>query len=589
MSQKLVLLLALFALCSQFCFCKEENHNYNDGDPVTVYVNVVGPYYNPQETYGYYSLPFCRTERHHKSKEHKNGLGEVLEGNDLRDSGIEIQFKKNRDTEILCETHELTEHEAKEFRHAIRQHYWAQLYVDDLPMWGRIGEIVKDENGGDDVYNVYTHKKFDLSYNQNNVIEVNLTHENPTPVKAGAKLVFTYSASWKETTTTFTERFNRYLDYDFFEHRIHLFSIFNSFMMVIFLTGLVSLILMRTLSRDYAKYAREDDEFDSLERAVSDDSGWKQVHGDVFRPPRHLALLCAVVGTGAQLASLLLIVILIAMTETLYIERGTIITVFIGCYAVTALVGGLVSGSMYARNEGKNWIRTMWLTSIIFPGGCCGSAFMLNFIAMWYHSTIDIPFTAMMLMVVLWTFAVLPLTLVGTLLGRNFFGEPSNPCRINTIPRPIPQNPWYLSPTFVIPVSGLLPFGSIFIETYFVFAAFWNYKFYYVYGFLIVVFVILTIVTVCVTIVGTYFLLNAEDYRWPWTSFLSAASTAMYIFLYAVYYYHVKTRMSGLLQTVFYFGYMGLFSFGIALLCGAVGHLGASVFVKRIYQHIKSD
>ena len=36
--------------------------------------------------------------------------------------------------------------------------------------------------------------------------------------------------------------------------QIHWFSIFNSFMMVIFLTGLVSMILLRTLRADYARY-----------------------------------------------------------------------------------------------------------------------------------------------------------------------------------------------------------------------------------------------------------------------------------------------------------------------------------------------
>lgn len=35
-------------------------------------------------------------------------------------------------------------------------------------------------------------------------------------------------------------------------------------MMVIFLTGLVSMILMRTLRNDYAKYAREEDDLESL-------------------------------------------------------------------------------------------------------------------------------------------------------------------------------------------------------------------------------------------------------------------------------------------------------------------------------------
>lgn len=41
--------------------------------------------------------------------------------------------------------------------------------------------------------------------------------------------------------------------------QIHWFSIFNSFMMVIFLVGLVSMILMRTLRKDYARYSKEEE------------------------------------------------------------------------------------------------------------------------------------------------------------------------------------------------------------------------------------------------------------------------------------------------------------------------------------------
>ena len=52
------------------------------------------------------------------------------------------------------------------------------------------------------------------------------------------------------------------------------------------------------------------------------------------------------------------------------------------------------------------------------------------------------------------------------------------------------------------------------VGRYFIFTSFWAYKIYYVYGFMLLVFLILSIVTVCVTIVCTYFLLNAEDYRW---------------------------------------------------------------------------
>ena len=50
-----------------------------------------------------------------------------------------------------------------------------------------------------------------------------------------------------------------------------------------------------------------------------------------------------------------------------------------------------------------------------------------------------------------------------------------------------------------------------------------------------------------------HFLLNNEDYRWPWTSFAASSSTAGYVLLYSIYYFFMKTKMSGFLQTLFYF------------------------------------
>lgn len=46
---------------------------------------------------------------------------------------------------------------------------------------------------------------------------------------------------------------------------------------------------------------------------MSEESGWKLVHGDVFRPPPRLPLLAALVGTGVQLTLLVLSVILITI------------------------------------------------------------------------------------------------------------------------------------------------------------------------------------------------------------------------------------------------------------------------------------
>ena len=61
-------------------------------------------------------------------------------------------------------------------------------------------------------------------------------------------------------------------------------------------------------------------------------------------------------------------------------------------------------------------------------------------------------------------FVILPLTLVGTVLGRNLAGQPDFPCRINAVPRPIPEKKWFMEPAVIIVLGGVLPFGSIFIE-----------------------------------------------------------------------------------------------------------------------------
>jgi len=280
---------------------------------------------------------------------------------------------------------------------------------------------------------------------------------------------------------------------------------------------------------------------------------------------------------------------LISVVGTLYSNRGSIVSAGMICYALTSIVGGYVSGALYARNDGKNWIKCMVFTAILFPGLCVGISFMLNFIAIAYGSLAAIPFLTMVVVALLWSLVSVPLTLVGTVVGRNYSGKADNPCRISPVPRPVPDKNWYLQPWVNILLGGILPFGSIFIEMYFIFTSFWHYKYYYVYGFMLLVFLILQVVTICVTIVSTYFLLNSEDYRWQWTALLSAGSTAVYVYIYSVYYFFIKTKMSGFFQTLFYFGYMGMFCAGLGLLTGAVGFIGTTVFVRRIYNNVHID
>lgn len=84
--------------------------------------------------------------------------------------------------------------------------------------------------------------------------------------------------------------------------QIHWFSIVNSLMIVLFLSGMLAMIMMRTLHADFRRY-------NSMETEEVEETGWKLVHGDVFRPPSHPMLLSILVGSGVQVFGMLLVTI----------------------------------------------------------------------------------------------------------------------------------------------------------------------------------------------------------------------------------------------------------------------------------------
>jgi len=563
--------------------CDEHDHKYQERDEIVLWMNTVGPYHNRQETYGYFTLPFCPGPKESIGHYHET-LGEALLGTELEFSGLEIQFKENVPKTEYCKIN-LESKNLKAFIYAVKNKYWYQMYLDDLPIWGIVGDVDENEK---DVFSLWTHKKFEIGFNDNQIVDVNLTSEGKVKLEMGQPVAFSYEVIWKPSKVNFDDRFDKYLDPNFFQHRIHWFSIFNSFMMVIFLVGLVTMILMRTLRKDYARYSKDED-VDDIERDLGDEYGWKQVHGDVFRPASSPLLFSSLVGSGAQMAFVIFLVVIFTIIGELYTERGSLLSTAIFVYAATAPINGYFGGSLYARMSGRKWKKQMLVSAFFIPSIVCGTAFTINFVAIYYHASRAIPFGTMVAVSCICIFVILPLTLVGTILGKNLAGVPDYPCRVNAVPRPIPEKKWFMEPTVIALLGGILPFGSIFIEMYFIFTSFWAYKIYYVYGFMLLVFIILLIVTICVTIVCTYFLLNAEDYRWQWTSFFSAASTSAYVYLYSIYYFFFKTKMFGFFQTVFYFGYMAVFSVGLGLVCGTIGYLGTSLFVWKIYSTVKID
>ena len=65
---------------------------YENGEEVVLWMNTVGPYHNRQETYEYFSLPFCAGPKATIGHYHET-LGEALQGVELEFSGLDIDFK----------------------------------------------------------------------------------------------------------------------------------------------------------------------------------------------------------------------------------------------------------------------------------------------------------------------------------------------------------------------------------------------------------------------------------------------------------------------------------------------------------------
>lgn len=136
----------------------------------------------------------------------------------------------------------------------------------------------------------------------------------------------------------------------------------------------------------------------------------------------------------------------------------------------------------------------------------------------------------------LWILVTVPLAFLGSALGYKL-PKYHMPVRTNHIEREVPKQPWYLHPALTALIGGCVPFGTMFLELYFVMSSILLHQTYAVFGFLLAIFVLTLITTAEISIVICYFQLANENYHWWWSSFYNTGCTGLIVFLFALFFY----------------------------------------------------
>ncbi|CAN1196695.1 Transmembrane 9 superfamily member 12 [Linum perenne] len=601
-------------------------HTYSTGDHILAKVNSLTSI-ETELPFSYYSLPYCKpTEGIKKSAEN---LGELLMGDQIDNSLYRFRMNVNESV-YLCTMPPLSEHEVKLLKKRTRDLYQVNMILDNLPVmryasqngikiqWTGFPVGYTPQNSNEDY--IINHLKFtvlvrdkkaasgfeivgfevvpcSVKYEAEEMTKLHLYDNITAPscpleleksqiIRQHERVSFTYEVEFVKSDIKWPFRWDAYLKME--GARVHWFSILNSLMVIFFLAGIVFVIFLRTVRRDLTRY----DELDKEAQVQMNEelSGWKLVVGDVFREPEHSKLLCLMIGDGVQITGMAVVTIVFAALGFLSpASRGMLLTGMIILYLFLGIAAGYVAVRLWRTIKGttEGWRSVSWLVACFFPGIVFVTLTALNFILWGSKSTGAIPISLYFILIALWFCISVPLTLLG-----GFFGTRAEaiqyPVRTNQIPREIPARKY---PSWLLVLgAGTLPFGTLFIELFFILSSIWLGRFYYVFGFLLIVIVLLIIVCAEVSVVLTYMHLCVEDWRWWWKAFSASGSVALYVFLYSINYLVFDLQsLSGPVSAILYLGYSLIMAVAVMLSTGTIGFGMSFYFVHYLFSSMKID
>ncbi|KAH6562874.1 hypothetical protein BASA61_010160 [Batrachochytrium salamandrivorans] len=589
-------------------------HDYPAGEAVPLLVNSLSAT-DSLISFDYYynQLHLCRPVSEPIAQ--RESLGSILFGDRLYTSPFEIHSLQNKTCTKLCDT-TIPAIDTDFVRRIIEEEYTVNWVVDGLPVAQLYKDLSTNENyysAGFDFGKITDSDQTIVNNHYNIIIHYHMKNEKARVVgvlvqpTSGTKDVqdagcdfsassnkyilqegqdnaiqYTYSTFWVVDPISWGTRWDHYLHV--FDPQIHWFSIINSIVIVLILGSMVTMILLRTLHKDIARYNSIGDE-----DGAQEEFGWKMVHADVFRPPMFRMLLSVLVGNGAQLLYMGSVTLVFAVLGFLSpSSRGALGTMALVFYVLFSTVSGYISAVLYKTLQGEHWRKNVVLTAVLVPGIIFGVLLILNFFLIARNSSSAVPFGTLLALVAMWFLISIPLCIAGAYFGFRHPGY-EHPCKTNQIPRQIPPQPVYLNKYYSALIGGVLPFGAIFIELYFIMSSIWSHRIYYMFGFLLFVFVILIMTCSLVSVLLCYFQLCAEDYMWSWRSFMTSGASGFYIMLYSIVYAARRLHLVDFSSLALYFTWSLVISLMFTVFTGTVGYVSAFAFIRVIYSAIKVD
>uniref|UniRef100_A0A1I8FF65 Transmembrane 9 superfamily member n=1 Tax=Macrostomum lignano TaxID=282301 RepID=A0A1I8FF65_9PLAT len=247
--------------------------------PVQVYVNKVGPYFNPHETTTNYQLP--RVPAGHHCAQVNEAYGELLDRRTAWRSPCSTSGSaRTPPTRCWC-SKQLSAADLEQLRTAVEDLYYFEFVVDDIPETGFVPHSHKvflwTQTSRSGSTSAASASSFVKVVSRRRKAPVDLAKLQP-----GSQVAFTYSVAWVKSDVKFEDRAKLNQGHILLPPKtleIHWLSVINSLILVLLLIGFVTVILFRILKKDFASTSASSSATIGGGRAVPGHHHWPVRHG----------------------------------------------------------------------------------------------------------------------------------------------------------------------------------------------------------------------------------------------------------------------------------------------------------------------